>query len=211
MLVGIRSKLGAYSCNWLSPALNSRNILLLSGPPPHKWHTTIPDACDPESLSRLMFKAHVLNLPSRTASHLLFAARNNIVLRILRICLDLDALLTAWCCHCERPYLCAVIFADLLFLSIESYSLAYQVSTPITPHIEWHFKPAGAAYGVTRKATQLDMCSAKQICKCSTLETSVVYLMTKMPWSIFLALSLKGCWPCCLFMLPFLGSHSGGK
>lgn len=182
-------------------------ILLLSAPPPHKCYSTSAEACDPESLSRLMFKT----LVSRTASHLLFAARNDVVLRILGICLDLNALLTAWCCHCERPYFCAVVFANLLLFSIESHSLAYQVSTPVTPYIEWHFKSAGAAYNFTHKARQLQICSAKQICNCIALETSVKYLITKMPWSIFLALSLKGCWPCCLFMLPFLGSHSGGK
>jgi len=43
------------------------------------------------------------------------------------------------------------------------------------------------------------------------IATRPTCLITKMPWSIFLARSLRGCWPCCLFMLPFLGSHSGGK
>ena len=108
-------------------------------------------------LSRITFKA----LPDTAASHLLFAARNNIVLRILGICLDLDALLTAWCCHCERPYLCAVVFANLLLFSIEPYSLAYQVATPVTPYIEWHFKPAGAAFMSTCRAERFRICSPR--------------------------------------------------
>lgn len=83
---------------------------------------------------------------SGAAGHLLFAARYDIVLSIFGVCLDFNALLTAWSCHCKRPYLCAVVLANFLLFGIESYTFAYQVPTTITPYIEWHLKPVQAAW-----------------------------------------------------------------
>lgn len=83
---------------------------------------------------------------SGRAQHLLFATRHNVVLSVFGVRLDLNALLTARSCHCERPYLCAVVLADFLLFSVKSYTFAYQVSATITPHVEWHFKPAQSAW-----------------------------------------------------------------
>ena len=34
-----------------------------------------------------------------------------------------------------------MVLPNLLLFSIETYTFAYQVSTAITPYIEWHFEP----------------------------------------------------------------------
>lgn len=85
----------------------------------------------------------ILQVTSGKDLYLLLATRDNIVLSILGVRLHLNALLATRGCHGEGPYFGAMIFANLLLLSIEPHTLAYQVSTALTPDIEGHLKPAG--------------------------------------------------------------------
>ena len=78
-------------------------------------------------------------------TYLLLAARYHIVLCVLGICLDLNALLTAGRRHGEGPYLGAVVVANGLLLSIEADPFPYEMAAAPTPHIEWHLKPASTS------------------------------------------------------------------
>ena len=145
--------------------------------------------------------------------HLLLATRDNIVLCILGVSLHFNALLTAGSCHGERPDFGAMVLANLLLFCIEANSLPYQVPTAIAPHIKRHLKSAGQTTQGLLGVPCYPAMPSQPATTCADVLMCIdpIHLMTRMPWSIFLALSLRGCWPCCLFMLPFFGSHSGGK
>ena len=164
----------------------------------HEWWLLVQKTCCTETACAAR---HML-------AYLLLATRHHIVLCILWVCLHLNALLAARGCHGKGPYFGAVVHANLLLLSVKSHSLANQMPTAFAPNIERHLKPSSQEQKSVSDMAPPDSSTVRIRCM---IATRPACLITKMPWSIFLARSLKGCWPCCLFMLPFLGSHSGGK